>query len=184
MIFQMQIEKNSFNQKLKLACQWPGWPCSANASLSRAFGHHISFATVPAANFGCDLFEFMSKMDSKLLSTAIWISNAPRLESEQTLCSWIGHLSGSATLQSKLQLPPSIAFWNSLQDSELWADGLQLLKDGLKLEPNSLANELYWCNRHPFKVAPVFPDATIVLAHPFFSLTCTLLPQKWQRRTG
>ena len=59
-----------------------------------AFKHSISFATVLAANFGCNQFRIMLDIASQLLHTTIWICCAVLFESEQipfprTGC-WLG----------------------------------------------------------------------------------------------
>ena len=64
-------------------------PNSSSAGLSIAFRHRFSFATVLAANFGCDQLKLMSEIVSEFLRTTIWIGRAA-LESRQKSNSWAG----------------------------------------------------------------------------------------------
>ena len=80
-----------------------------------AFKYCFPFATVLAANFGCDRFRIMPEIVFKLLRTAIWSGCAVPLESEQTPCSQTDPRFRSAALH-------------------IWSNSLFLFRDSRMIE--------------------------------------------------
>ena len=65
-ILSSRLLKKSSNRNSRLVQNGP-----INIGLYVAFKHHISFATVLAANFGCNQFIIMPAIVSKLVHTSI-----------------------------------------------------------------------------------------------------------------